>query len=647
MKKKLLVWLFASFITPILLSLLFVLSANLLHAGQLYQLVSSPFDLCIVILLPLFFFSLVVLRVNKSFKEVNRKRDAADIRKEIKKLSGQLVVWSTFFFLLFSFFLSYRMFDKQTETIFTFLICLGVVMTAYSPFYFGILVQVHHYLYRNGFSAYKDLNTWSRSTAISVLFALSGTFMTTTLFVYTISKTFGTAITLYDVFQRALIVSVIVGVPLTMLILMIRRFYFQQLKQKQHQLRSFHELSEKLYGTLEITDEFLRDIVLTVKKVIGAQYAALALFTEEKKIERFIPVGWDGAPGIHYPEGKGLLGYLRHEKKPMRTSSISNHPASAGFPEGHPAMESFLGVPIIVNDVIIGSFYLTEKTGALRFTKEDEEMVVDFSRSLAIAIQNCRYVEELKEERKAAQEAAALKSQILSTMSHELRTPLNAIIGYSDIVIDVLKGSVPEKQMTNIERIKESGKHLLALINDILDLSKMESGYMKTNCQMVSLRSLLQFCIHNASGLIENKPVALRVIGNDDVWLFSDEQKLKQIIMNLLSNAIKFTEKGEVTIHILDRADSLLLRIQDTGIGISLENQLLIFEPFKQIDGSLSRRYNGTGLGLPIVQRLVHLLGGTIRIESEIGEGSSFIVELPIAIETAGVLAKNEDREGA
>jgi GAF domain-containing protein len=292
-----------------------------------------------------------------------------------------------------------------------------------------------------------NLAAWSRGAAISIAFALSGIFVTTTLFVYIIAKTMGNTIKLTDVLDRAVIVSFIVGVPVILLIMIIRRFYFQQLKQKQMQLRSLQNVSEKLYKNLDMEDEFLKDVVVTVRDVIQAKYAALALFTEDRKIARFIYAGWDGMPGMSLPEGKGLLGHLANVRHPVRTSSASRHLKASGVPHGHPVMNSFLGVPILYEGDVIGSFYLTDKSSAVQFTKEDEEMVELFSRSLGIAIKNSQYVQELIVEHKAAQEAARLKSQILSTTSHELRTPLHAIIGYSDILIGSLKDMITDKQM--------------------------------------------------------------------------------------------------------------------------------------------------------------------------------------------------------
>ncbi|WP_286884127.1 GAF domain-containing sensor histidine kinase [Aneurinibacillus sp. UBA3580] len=594
-KKTMVLWISASFLVPILLSVVFALSVNLLHMYQLAGLLQKPFLGLFTVLFSVFFCALVMQRFDKWLIDVSKQKENGLVQASLRRILYEYVVYSIVSFLFLAFLFFYQVVDGKKDMIFIVFICIGVIMTTYAPFYFGILMQVQRDLYRNGFPIQFEKVGWNQSAVTAVIMAFLGIFITTTLFVYIISKTIGNAITLYDVWQRALVVIVVVGVPLVMLILMIRRFYLQQLKYRQQQLHSLHLLLEKLYGSLELTDGFLEDMVATVGQVIGARKVTLTIILNEGKEKRIIS-----------------------SNKYADTSLISEHEGS----------DSFLEVPVVIGKREVGRFSLIDKVGAFRFTKEDEEMMMSFSRAFAVALQNSHYIEELKKERRIAQEAANLKSQILSTMSHELRTPLNAIIGYSDIVIDVLEGSVPEKQVNNIKRIKESGKHLLAVINDILDLSKMEAGRMALVIEPVYIQSLLRFCMHNAESLRGDKPILLRIEGETDIWIQSDEQKLKQIVMNLVSNAIKFTEQGFVTVRLTRDETDILIAVEDTGIGISPEHHAMIFEPFKQIDGSLARKYKGTGLGLSVTARLVSLLNGTISVESEQGKGSCFTVRL-------------------
>jgi signal transduction histidine kinase len=604
-RKQMIVWVAASFLTPILLSVIFALSVNLLHIQHFADLWRRPFLNSLLILFPVFSCFLFVKRLEKWVHEVSYQKESGLVQASLQRILYECIILSAISFLLLAFLLSYQLFARKEDILYIFFICTGVMMTTYAPFYFGIIVLMNRHLYRNGFPVQLEQASWKQSAATPVTLALFGVFITTTLFVYMISKTIGTAITLYDVLQRALVVSVIIGVPLVMLIFMIHQFYFQQLQHKQKQLRSLHFLLEKLYSNLELNDLFLEDVVATVGHVIGAKYAALAIFSEEGTVQRFITSGWK----------------------------------QKDFP--YPEMSSFLGVPIMIGERTVGSFYITEKIGAMQFTEEDKELVTSFSRAFAVALQNSYYIDELKKERKTAQEAANLKSQILSTMSHELRTPLNAIIGYSDILLDVLQESISEKQMMNLERIKESSLHLLGVINDILDLSKMEAGQMKPSIAPIHLRTLLQFCMYNAESLRGNKPIEFRLEGDTEVWVQSDEQKVKQIMMNLLSNAIKFTDQGEIVIRVKKIKRDIYLSVEDTGIGILPEHQALIFRPFKQIDGSLARKYKGTGLGLSIVERLVSLLNGTIQVESEFGKGSCFTVRLMDVVDDSTHKDKN------
>lgn len=594
-KKERTLWISGSFFIPILLSVIFAVSANLLHFKQLAGLLGRPFTSLCIFLFPIIFCLLFIWRYKQWEFRVIKLKDGGVVHASLRRILNEYIVYSLVSFLSVAFFFYSQVLEQTDNLLLIFLICMGVMMTAYAPFYFGMLVRMYRYLYRIGFPVSFEKTGWNQSAVTAVVLVVVGVFITTTFFVYIISQTIGNAITLYDVWQRALVVAVVVGIPLVMLFLMIRQFYFQQLKHKQSQLHSMHLLLEKLYGNLELTDSFLEDVVETVGQVIGACETILTISTED---------------GV--------------ERRIASTEQCRGQHTTFGSAEEF----SILEVPIHTDGRVVGRFHLHNKIGALQFTKEDEEMMQSFSRAFSVALQNSHYIKELKKERKIAQEAANLKSNILSTMSHELRTPLNSIIGYSDIVVTVLEGSIPDKQMMNIKRIKESGKHLLGVINDILDLSKMEAGQMSVVSEPVQLGALLQFCMHNAESLRAAKPIDLVIVGERDIWIRSDEQKLKQIIMNLVSNAIKFTEQGSVIIHVSRQAEDVIIAVEDTGIGISLEHRDAIFQPFKQIDGSLARKYKGTGLGLSIVSRLVSLLGGTIRVESEEGYGSRFIVHL-------------------
>jgi signal transduction histidine kinase len=250
-------------------------------------------------------------------------------------------------------------------------------------------------------------------------------------------------------------------------------------------------------------------------------------------------------------------------------------------------------------------------------------------------------IQEIAVKNQQLEEASRMKSEFLANMSHELRTPLNAIIGFSEVLCDGLLGELTPPQKENVMDILDSGNHLLLLINDILDLSKVEAGKMTLELEPLQAEALVNAGLQvvREKAMAHHLHLTTEVAGDlGDVWL--DQRKVKQILFNLLSNAVKFTpEGGEV--HVAARRVGreavpdlrfehyLELAVSDTGIGISAEDQQRLFQPFTQIDSKLARRYEGTGLGLAMVKRLAELHGGTVALHSEAGKGSTFTVWLP------------------
>jgi signal transduction histidine kinase len=240
--------------------------------------------------------------------------------------------------------------------------------------------------------------------------------------------------------------------------------------------------------------------------------------------------------------------------------------------------------------------------------------------------------EELAVAYEQAQEATRLKSQFLSTMSHELRTPLNAIQGYSGIMMAGVSGELDAEALRMTSRIYESSEHLLTLVNDILDLAKIEAGRMELVDGEYSIRALVQSTASQLGVLAQQKDVSFETHVGDDVpdRLIGDQERLTQIVINLLSNAFKFTEQGRVTLRVERKDASLLIRVSDTGIGVPPHALNTIFEEFRQVDGTSKRAYGGTGLGLAIVNKLTQSMGGKIAVESTVNVGSTFTVTLPL-----------------
>jgi signal transduction histidine kinase len=258
-------------------------------------------------------------------------------------------------------------------------------------------------------------------------------------------------------------------------------------------------------------------------------------------------------------------------------------------------------------------------------------LVQTFARQAAIAIDNVRLFNETKEKSHQLEIANQHKSEFLANMSHELRTPLNAIIGFSEVLIERLFGELNEKQDDYLKDIHASGRHLLALINDILDLSKIEAGQLELELGTFDLPT----AITDAMTLIRQRAhqhrITLAVDGDPALHdVTADERKVKQILVNLLSNAVKFTpDGGRIDVTARRGEGEVIIAVRDTGIGIDPKDHQMVFEEFRQVGGQYSNKREGTGLGLALARRFVELHGGRIMLESAPGQGSTFTFTLP------------------
>src|SRR5262249_35520092 len=291
----------------------------------------------------------------------------------------------------------------------------------------------------------------------------------------------------------------------------------------------------------------------------------------------------------------------------------------------------FLVIPMIARGVTVGIFACDNKLTRRPISRKTVELLQTFASHAAVAIQNARLFREIEQKSRELEVASEHKSEFLANMSHELRTPLNAIIGFSEVLTDRMFGELNEKQEEYLKDIYASGTHLLSLINDILDLSKIEAGRMELELTEFDLPT----AIDNALTLIRERAGRRSIALHTDIdgrlgQVQADERKVRQVVLNLLSNAIKFTpEGGRIEVGAVPKDGLVEVSVSDTGIGIAPEDQEEVFEEFRQV-GTAAKKIEGTGLGLTLCRKFVELHGGRIWVKSQEGMGSTFTFTIPV-----------------
>jgi signal transduction histidine kinase len=293
-----------------------------------------------------------------------------------------------------------------------------------------------------------------------------------------------------------------------------------------------------------------------------------------------------------------------------------------------------LVVPLVGQDEVLGALVLLRrKTGDFSAT----DFMQTFADQSVLALNNARLFHEVEQKGRDLSAASEHKSQFLANMSHELRTPLNAVLGYSELLADGLYGDMPDKSREVLERIQVNGKHLLGLINDVLDISKIEAGQLTLALEDYSLAAVVQSVVSATESLARTKGIEVKTDIPENLPVGrGDERRLTQVLLNLVSNALKFTDVGSVGVCVKVVENEFKIAVKDTGPGIASEDQKKIFEEFQQVDNSSTRKKGGTGLGLSISRRLVDLHGGRIDLDSTPGLGSTFSITLPIRVDQQG-----------
>ncbi len=404
------------------------------------------------------------------------------------------------------------------------------------------------------------------------------------------------------------------------------------------QLTALGEVGQAISSTLDL-ETVLQTIVSRAVQLAGLDGGSI--YEYDERVEVFTLQAAENVPEdiaedlrrAPVRKGEGALGRSAVTLEPTQIPDTLDDGYHSGRKEllirsGYRAL---LAVPLLREGRLLGGLLVNRKTPG-PFAPEIVELLKTFASQSALAIQNARLFREIGAKSSELEVASRHKSEFLANMSHELRTPLNAIIGFSEVLTERMFGELNEKQADYLKDIHSSGHHLLSLINDILDLSKIEAGRMDLEVSRFDLPG----AIANALTLVRERAQRNRIALGLEVdpalgEFIADERKVKQILLNLLSNAVKFTpEGGRVDVNAALNGSAVRIAVKDTGIGIAPEDHAAVFEEFKQVGRDYTRKAEGTGLGLALTKRFVELHGGEIRLESRLGEGSTFTFTLPV-----------------
>jgi signal transduction histidine kinase len=411
------------------------------------------------------------------------------------------------------------------------------------------------------------------------------------------------------------------------------------LARSVEELKALGEVSQAVNSTLDI-QTVLSTIVAKAVQLSTTDAGAIYTFDEARQEFRLrATYGMSeemiqAIAGQHITVNDANMGIATMQRRPVQIPDVRNEPQTPMnaiiLREGYRAV---LVMPLLRPDRIVGALVVRRKAPG-EFPKGIVELLDTFAVQSVVAIQNARLFREIEEKGRELEVASKHKSQFLANMSHELRTPLNAILGYTELILDSIYGEMPAKAHAVLERVQVNGRHLLGLINDVLDLSKIEAGQLTLSLGDYSLGDVVHGVVAAVEPLAAEKRLAFRAeVAPGLPPGRGDERRLSQVLLNLVGNAIKFTDKGEVKINASAANGSFTVAVCDTGPGIAASDQAKIFEEFQQADNSSTRQKGGTGLGLAIAKRIIEMHGGRLWVESSLGRGSTFSFTLPVRVE--------------
>ncbi|MFL5223210.1 MAG: GAF domain-containing protein [Microvirga sp.] len=410
----------------------------------------------------------------------------------------------------------------------------------------------------------------------------------------------------------------------------------RELAKSVGELEALGEVSQAVNSTLDL-ETVLSTIVAKAVQLSATDAGAIYVFSKLRQKFRLRAtyamsdelIAAIGQQSIGL--GESYIGGATQRREPLQVPDLKDEPpTSMRDIVLHAGYRGLLVVPLLRPNRIVGALVVRRKEPGV-FPQSTLDLLQTFAAQSVVAIQNARLFSEIEEKSREIEIASRHKSQFLANMSHELRTPMNAVLGFTEMMSDGLYGQLPDKALKALERVQANGRHLLGLINDVLDLSKIEAGQLTLALDDYSIGQVVQTVLSGTESLAKAKGLALTAKVQEGLPIGrGDERRLTQVLLNLVGNAIKFTDKGSVEIA-AGAADGFFdIAVRDTGPGIAPDDQKRIFEEFQQVDSSSTRQKGGTGLGLAISQRLVEMHGGTIAVESVLGEGSTFRIAVPV-----------------